>query len=59
MLGERSTQLGGSSKVISTLFGAIGIVTLMITLVTKSHDPLSTLNCHSQPLWSLKNGYLG
>ena len=37
--------LGGSwdlvSKVISTLIGVISIVTLTITLVTKSHDPLS------------------
>ena len=37
--------LGGSwdlvSKVISTLCGVISIVTLIITLVTKSHDPLS------------------
>ena len=37
--------LGGSwdlvSKVISTLIGVISIVTLIITLVTKSHDPLS------------------
>ena len=34
--------LGGSwdsvSKVISTLIGVISIVTLIITLVTKSHD---------------------
>ena len=29
------------SKVISTLIGVISIVTLVITLVTKSHDPLS------------------
>ena len=39
--------LGGSwdlvSKVISTLSGVISIVTLIITLVTKSHDPLSTV----------------
>ena len=42
--------LGGSgdlvSKVISPLIGVIGnysIVTLSITLVTKSHDPLSSL----------------
>ena len=38
--------LGGSrdlvSKVISTLIGVISIVTLIITPVTKSHDPLST-----------------
>ena len=37
--------LGGSwdlvSKVISTLIGVISIVALIITLVTKSHDPLS------------------
>ena len=37
--------LGGSwdlvSKVITTLIGVISIVTLTITLVTKSHDPLS------------------
>ena len=37
--------LGGSwdlvIKVISTLIGVISIVTLTITLVTKSHDPLS------------------
>ena len=41
----RLALLGGSwdlvSKVISTLIGVIGIVTLIITLVTKSHDPLS------------------
>ena len=29
------------SRVISTLIGVISIVTLIITLVTKSHDPLS------------------
>ena len=29
------------SKVIGTLIGVINIVTLIITLVTKSHDPLS------------------
>ena len=38
--------LGGSwdlvSKVISTLTGVISIVTLFISLLTKSHDPLST-----------------
>ena len=38
-------MLGGSwdlvSKVIITLIGVISIVTLIITLVTKSHDPLS------------------
>ena len=37
--------LGGSwdlvSKVISTLIGVKSIVTLTLTLVTKSHDPLS------------------
>ena len=37
--------LGGSwdlvSEVINTLIGVISIVTLIITLVTKSHDPLS------------------
>ena len=37
--------LGGSwdlvSKVISTLNEVISIVTLIITLVTKSHDPSS------------------
>ena len=36
--------LGGSwdlvSKVISTLRGVISVVTLITTLVTKSHDPL-------------------
>ena len=41
----RLALLGGSwdlvSKVISTLIGVIGIVTLITTLVTKSHDPLS------------------
>ena len=41
----RLTILGGSwdlvSKVISTLIGVISIVTLIITLVPKSHDPLS------------------
>ena len=31
----------GLSKVLSTLLGVISIVTLIITLVTKSHDPLS------------------
>ena len=31
----------GLSKVISTLIGLISIVALLITLVTKSHDPLS------------------
>ena len=39
--------LGGSwdlvSKVISTLIGVISIVALIITLVTKSHDPLSSV----------------
>ena len=39
--------LGGSwdlvSKVISTLIGVRSIVTLIITLVTKSHDPLSSV----------------
>ena len=39
-----TTLLGGSwdlvSKVISTLIGVISIVTLIMTLVTKSHDPL-------------------
>ena len=47
--------LGGSwdlvSKVISTLIGVISIVTLIITIVTKSHDPLSMdckrANCES------------
>ena len=42
---EGISILGGSwdlvSKVISTLIGVISIVTLIITLVTKSHDPLS------------------
>ena len=37
--------LGGSwdliTRVISTLIGVISIVTLLIRLVTKSHDPLS------------------
>ena len=45
--GVYSTSLlGGSwdliSKVISTLSGVISVVTLIITLVTKSHDPLSS-----------------
>ena len=31
----------GLSKVIFTLIGVISIVTLIITRVTKSHDPLS------------------
>ena len=39
--------LGGSwdliSKVISTLSGVISVVTLIIALVTKSHDPLSRI----------------
>ena len=46
--------LGGSwdlvSKVISTLIGVISIVTLVITLVTKSHDPLSTLEVYTGTL---------
>ena len=45
-VGPVQTLLGGSwdlvSKVISTLIGVISIVTLVITLVNKSHDPLST-----------------
>ena len=44
---EPYTLLGGSwdlvSKVISTLIGVISIVTLIITLVTRSQDPLSKL----------------
>ena len=32
----------GRSKVISTLIGVISIGALIITLVTKSHDPLGT-----------------
>ena len=43
-----SLLLGGSwdlvSKVISTLSGVISVVTLIITLVTKSHDPPSIVN---------------
>ena len=57
--------LGGSwdlvSRVTSTLTGVISIVTLLISLVTKSHDPLNnplnpyrTLN--SNPYRSLKGG---
>ena len=46
--------LGGSgnlvSKVISTLVGVITIVTLIITLVTKSHDPLSRRGCKNLAL---------
>ena len=42
---DRGSLLGGSwdlaSKLISTLIGVLSIVTLIITLVTKSHDPLS------------------
>ena len=42
----RFNVLGGSwdlvSMVISTLIGVINIVTPITTLVTKSHDPLST-----------------
>ena len=42
---EPQPLLGASwdlvSKVISTLIGVISIVTLIITLVTKSHDPSS------------------
>ena len=45
-VGWATAILGGSwdlvSKVISTLTGVISIVTLIITPVTKSHDPLST-----------------
>ena len=44
--GSSMLLLGGSwdlvSTVISTLTGVMSIVTLIITLVTKSHDPLST-----------------
>ena len=36
----------GLSKVISALSGAISAVTLIITLVTKSHDPLSRVLRH-------------
>ena len=32
------------SRVISTLIEVISIVTLIITLITKSHDPLSSSN---------------
>ena len=46
-LCSTSDMLGGSwdlvSKVISTLIGVISTVTLIITLVTKSHDPLSAV----------------
>ena len=47
--------LGGSwdlvSKAISTLIGVISTVTLIITLDTKSHDPLSRARTGSlQPL---------
>ena len=48
---EASEVLGGScnlvSRVISTLIGVISTVTLLITSVTKSHDPPSTCR------WSL------
>ena len=44
-MGRTELLLGGSwdlvSRVISTLIGVISIVTLIITLVTKSQDPLS------------------
>ena len=46
-LCSTSDMLGGSwdlvSKVISTLIGVLSTVTLIITLVTKSHDPLSAV----------------
>ena len=45
-LGASGSSFGGSwdlvSKVISTFIGVISRVTLIITLVTKSHDPLSS-----------------
>ena len=43
--------LGGSwdSKVISTLIGDISIVTFIITVVTKSHEPSSRLSCLGLP----------
>ena len=45
VLKAEGSLLGGSwdsvSKVISTLIGVISIVTLIIALVAKSHDPLS------------------
>ena len=31
----------GLRKVLSTVIGVISMVTLLITLVTKSHDPLN------------------
>ena len=40
----------GLGKVISTLFGVLSLVTLIITLVTKSHDPLN-LKTPIDPLW--------
>ena len=39
--GNPTWRIMGLSKVISTLIGVISIVTQLITLVTKSHDPLS------------------
>ena len=43
--GVLGFAFGGSwdlvSQVISTLIGVVSIVALIITLVTKSHDPLS------------------
>ena len=51
-----STLLGGSwdlvSKVIRTLIGVISIVTLIITLVTKSHDPLSMCQPLRSKAWT-------
>ena len=42
---DGTSMLGGSwdlvSKVISTLSGVTSVVTVIITVVTKSHDPLS------------------
>ena len=50
--GVLITVLGGSwdlvSKVISTLNEVISIVTLIITLVTKSHDPSSSPSCRDR-----------
>ena len=39
----------GLCKVISTLIGVISIATLIITLVTKSHDPLSMESLSEEP----------
>ena len=54
--------LGGSgdlvSKVTSTLIGVLSIVTLFISLVTKSHDPFSNVPSDRPPADSPPNNVL-